>query len=82
MNIRRTVAALLTAVALTSTGALAACTDPVNANTGTPKDTARNTSGSDPGGVSQGSVPKNDSHEVNSTSNSDRNHNGDPGNGG
>jgi hypothetical protein len=82
MNIRRTVAALVTAVALTSTGALTACTDPVNANTGTPKDTARNTSGSDPGGVSQGNVPKNDSHEVNSTSNSDRNHNGDVSNGG
>jgi hypothetical protein len=82
MNIRRSVAGLLTALALVSTGALAACTDPVNANTGTPKDTAKNTSGSDPGGVSQGNVPKNDSNEVNSTSNSDRNENSNPDSGG
>ena len=82
MNIRRTVAALLTAVALTSTGALTACTDPVNANTGTPKDTARNTSGSDPGGVSQGNLPRNDSNEVSSTDNAGRNENSDRDSGG
>jgi hypothetical protein len=82
MNIRRSVAGLLTALALVSAGALTACTDPVNANTGTPKDTAANTSGSDPGGVSQGNLPKNDSNEVNSTSNSDRNENSNPDSGG
>jgi hypothetical protein len=82
MKIRRSMAGVLTALALVSTGALTACTDPVNANTGTPKDTAANTSGSDPGGVSQGSVPRNDSNSVNSTSNSDRNENSNPQNGG
>ena len=51
-------------------------------HTGTPKDTAQNTSGSDPGGVSQGNVPRNDSNEVDSTSNSDRNENSDKDNGG
>ena len=82
MKIRRSMAGLLTALALVSGGALTACTDPVNANTGTPKDTASNTSGSDPGGVSQGNLPKNDSNEVDSTSNSGRNENSDRDNGG
>jgi hypothetical protein len=82
MNIRRSMAGLLTALALVSGGALTACQAAPEANTGTPKDTARNTSGSDPGGVSQGNLPQNDSNEVNSTSNSDRNENSDPQNGG
>ena len=51
-------------------------------NTGTPKDTSSNTSGSDPGSVSQGNLPKNDSNEVDSTSNSDRNENSNRDNGG
>jgi hypothetical protein len=82
MNIRRSMAALLTALALVSGGALVGCQAAPEANTGTPKDTAKNTSGSDPGGVSQGNVPKNDSNEVDSTSNSDRDEGADPENGG
>jgi hypothetical protein len=82
MNIRRSMAGLLTALALVSGGALVGCEAAPEANTGTPKDTAKNTSGSDPGGVSQGNVPKNDSNEVDSTSNSDRDENGDTQNGG
>jgi hypothetical protein len=42
---------------LVSGGALTACTDPTNATTGTPKDDAKNTSGNDPSGVSQGGLP-------------------------
>jgi hypothetical protein len=82
MNIRRSMAALLTALALVSGGALVGCQAAPEANTGTPKDTAKNTSGSDPGGVSQGNVPKNDSNEVDSTSNSDRDEGADTENGG
>jgi len=77
MNIRRSLAGLLTALALVSGGALTACTDPTDATTGTPKDTAENTNGADPGGTSQGNVPRNDSNEQNSTQNSDRNENQD-----
>ena len=58
MRIRRPIAALLTALALLGGGAtVAGCSDPVNATTGTPKDTSKNTSGSEPTGVSQGQVP-------------------------
>ncbi|MCU1603747.1 MAG: uncharacterized protein JWP46_212 [Modestobacter sp.] len=57
MTIRRSAAGLLTALALISGGALTACVDPTNSVTGTPKDHARNTSGNDPTGVSQGSLP-------------------------
>jgi hypothetical protein len=77
MNIRRSLAALLTALALVSGGALTACTDATNATTGTPADDAKNRDGSDPGGVSQGNVPKNDSNKVDTTQNSDRNENHD-----
>jgi hypothetical protein len=82
MNIRRSAAGLLTALALVSGGALTGCTDATDSTTGTPKDTATNTSGGDPGGVSQGNVPKNDSNEVSTTENSDRNENSDRDNGG
>ena len=82
MNIRRSLAGILTALVLVSGGALTACQAAPEANTGTPKDTAENTSGGDPGGVSQGNVPKNDSNEVNSTSNEDRNENSDRDTGG
>ena len=82
MNIRRSMAGLLTALALVSGGALVGCRAAPESTTGTPKDTAQNTSGSDPGGVSQGNVPQNDSNEVNSTSNSDRNENSNRDNGG
>jgi hypothetical protein len=77
MDIRRSLAGMLTALALVSGGALTACQAAPEANTGTPKDTAENTSGGDPGGVSQGNVPQNDSNEQNSTSNEDRNENSD-----
>ena len=82
MNIRRSLAGLLTALALVSGGALTACQAAPEANTGTPKDTAENTSGSDPGGASQGNLPKNDSNEVDSTSNEDRDENSDRDSGG
>jgi hypothetical protein len=57
MTIRRSAVGLITALALVSGGALTACVDPANSNTGTPKDHARNTSGNDPSGISQGSLP-------------------------
>jgi len=82
MNIRRSMAGLLTALALVSGGALVGCQAAPESNTGTPKDTAENTSGADPGGVSQGNVPRNDSNEVDSTSNSDRNEGSNPDEGG
>ena len=82
MKIRRSVAGLLTVLALVSGGALTACKDAPNATTGTPVDNAKNTSGSDPGGVSQGNLPKNDSNEVDSTNNTDRNQNANPDSGG
>jgi hypothetical protein len=82
MDIRRSLAGILTALALVSGGALTACQAAPEANTGTPKDTAENTSGGDPGGVSQGNLPKNDSNEVDSTSNEDRNENSDRDSGG
>jgi hypothetical protein len=50
-------AGLFTALALVSGGALTACQDPSNSVTGTPKDNAKNTSGNDPSGVSQGGLP-------------------------
>jgi hypothetical protein len=82
MNIRRSAAGLLTALALVSGGALVGCTDASDSTTGTPKDTASNTSGADPGGVSQGNLPRNDSNEVDETDNEDRNENSDTDNGG
>jgi hypothetical protein len=57
MNIRRPAAGLLVAFAVAFGGSLSACSDPVNAGTGTPHDHARNLSGNDPSGVSQGNVP-------------------------
>jgi ABC-type oligopeptide transport system substrate-binding subunit len=76
MNIRRSVAGLLTVLALVSGGALTACGDP-DSTTGTPKDTATNTSGADPGGVSQGNLPDND----NSKTSGNESRNEDSGNG-
>jgi hypothetical protein len=63
MHIRRPLAAFLTAVALVGGGALSACSGP-NSNTGTPKDTASNTSGNNPGGASQGNLPDNSNRET------------------
>jgi|tagenome__1003787_1003787.scaffolds.fasta_scaffold18056575_1 hypothetical protein len=77
MNIRRSLAGLLTALALVSGGALTACTDASNSTTGTPKDTAENTEGADPGGTSQGSVPKNDSNDSSGNEDRDSNEDGD-----
>jgi hypothetical protein len=66
MQIRRTAAALVAAAALTAGGgALSACGGP-QANTGTPKDTAANTSGNNPGGASQGNLPDNSNVETSS----------------
>jgi hypothetical protein len=59
MEIRRPIVAVLTALTLVGGGTLTACGDPVNSDTGTPKDTAENTSGSDPSGESQGNLPDN-----------------------
>jgi hypothetical protein len=57
MQIRRPLAALLTALALAGGGALTACTSPSAGKTGTPADTAANTAGGDPAGASQGNLP-------------------------
>jgi hypothetical protein len=61
MEIRRPLAALVTAVALVGGGALTACSSPTDAKTGTPADTATksNSSGNNPGGNSQGNLPNN-----------------------
>ena len=64
MRIRRPLAALLTALALASGGALTACESP--GRTGTPADNAKNTSGGDPTSVSQGSLPLNSNKQVGS----------------
>jgi hypothetical protein len=77
MTIRRSLAGLLTALALVSGGALTACTDATNSTTGTPADDAVNRAGNDPSGVSQGNLPRNDRGKVSSTQNSDRNQNSD-----
>jgi hypothetical protein len=65
MQIRRTAAALVVAAALTGGGALTACGGP-QSTTGTPKDTASNTSGASPGGASQGNLPDNSNRETSS----------------
>ena len=44
MEIRRPMIAFAAALTLVGGGALTACGDPVNSDTGTPKDTASNTS--------------------------------------
>lgn len=61
MRIRRPLAALLTALALASGGALTACESP--GRTGTPADNAKNLSGNDPTSVSQGSLPLNSNEQ-------------------
>jgi hypothetical protein len=79
MQIRRPLAALLTALALASGGALTACESP--GRTGTPADNAKNTSGGNPTSVSQGSLPLNSNKQTGSNSGSDRaggNHKGTP----
>ena len=60
MQIRRPLVAVLTALTLVGGGGvLTACGDPVDSDTGTPKDTAENTSGGEPSEESQGEVPDN-----------------------
>jgi hypothetical protein len=66
MPIRRPLAALITTLALVGGGALTACGDPVESGTGTPKDTATNTSGNSPSDESQGNVPDNSNQEPSS----------------
>ena len=44
MELRRPILAFATALMLIGGGTLTACGDPVNSDTGTPKDTASNTS--------------------------------------
>jgi hypothetical protein len=68
MDIRRPIVATLTALTLFAGGALTACGDPVDSRTGTPKDTASNTSGSNPSDESQGNLPDNSNQEPGSTS--------------
>ena len=68
MRIRRPLAALLTALALASGGALTACSAPGGSRTGTPADNAQNTSGGDPTSVSQGSLPLNSNKQLGSGS--------------
>ena len=66
MRIRRPLAALLTALALASGGALTACESP--GRTGTPADNAKNLSGNDPTSVSQGQLPLNSNKQSGSGS--------------
>jgi hypothetical protein len=65
MQIRRPLVAVITALTLVSGGGvLTACGDPVESDTGTPKDTAENTtSGDEPSEESQGEVPDNSDPE-------------------
>jgi hypothetical protein len=79
MNTRRSIAGVLTALALVSGGALTACGSP-NSTTGTPKDTATNTSGGDPAGTSQGGVPGNQTSDT--SGNESRTPGSNAGNGG
>jgi hypothetical protein len=65
MQIRRPLAALLTALALLGGGgALTACTSTTGSRTGTPADNAKLTSGNDPAGASQGNLPDNSNRET------------------
>jgi hypothetical protein len=64
MEIRRPLAALFTALALVGGGALTACSSPTDSNTGTPRDTASNTSGNSPANDSQGDLPDNSNRET------------------
>ncbi|SDG09056.1 hypothetical protein SAMN05660662_0289 [Blastococcus aurantiacus] len=62
MQLRRPLAALLTALALFGGGAtMTACSgsDPTTPNEGTTDDDSENTSGNDPGGDEQDNVPNN-----------------------
>ena len=82
MNIRRPVAALFVALALVGGPAtLTACSaagGDLSRNDGDSSDNeTANTGGSDPGGVSQGNVPKNDSNDTSTDENEDRNENSD-----
>jgi hypothetical protein len=58
MELRRPIVTLITALTLVGGGTLTACSED-NGQTGTPKDTASNTSGSDPSDESQGNLPDN-----------------------
>jgi len=64
MQIRRTAAALVTALALAAGGSLTACGNATQSTTGTSKDTASNTSGNNPGGASQGNLPDDSNRET------------------
>jgi hypothetical protein len=68
MPIRRPLAALITTLTLVGGGALTACSDPSDSSTGTPKDTATNTSGNSPSDESQGNLPDNSNPEPSSGS--------------
>ena len=63
MEIRRPIVAIVTALTLVGGGALTACGDPTNGPTGTPLDSASNTSGSNPSDPSQGNLPDNSNPE-------------------
>ena len=76
MRTRRPLAALLTALALASGGALTACESP--GRTGTPADNAKNLSGNDPTSVSQGQLPLNSNKQSGSGGGAGGNHKGTP----
>jgi hypothetical protein len=63
MQIRRPIVVLLAALTLVGGGALTACGDPTTGGTGTPADTASNSSGNNPSGTSQGKLPDNSNPE-------------------
>jgi hypothetical protein len=69
MQIRRPLAGLFVALTLFGGGAtLAGCGDPSSSDTGTPADTATNTTGgSNPSDESQGNLPDNSNREPSSS---------------
>ena len=78
MQIRRPLAALLASLALVGGGALTACSSPTSGTTGTPADTASNTSGNNPAGDSQGDLPNNSNRETTSGGRVGGNEKGEP----
>jgi hypothetical protein len=69
MQIRRPLAGVFVALTLFGGGAtVAGCGDPTSSDTGTPADTATNTTGGDnPSDASQGNLPDNSNREPTAT---------------
>jgi hypothetical protein len=59
MHIRRPIVVFVTSLTLVGGGALTACASPSGARSGTPADTATDTSATNPSGASQDNLPDN-----------------------